>query len=42
MCEVTGQTINRGVGLGIEVHCTYKFYGPIAYINKLQELLCKL
>ena len=38
-CEVTGQRINRSVGLGIEVPCIYKFYGPVAYINKPRELL---
>ena len=26
-CEVTGSTINRGVGLGLEIPCQYKFYG---------------
>ena len=26
-CEVTGKTLNRGVQLGVEVPCVYKFYG---------------
>ena len=26
-CEVTGSQVNRGVGLGLEIPCTYKFYG---------------
>ena len=38
-CEVTGARLNRGVGLGMEVPCVYKFYGIKAHLQKLQELL---
>ena len=38
-CEVTGARLNRGVGLGMEVPCVYKFYGRSAYVKKLKELL---
>ena len=39
-CTVTGQRINRGVGLGVEVPCIYKFVGQTLYIDRLKELLC--
>ena len=38
-CEVTGSRVNRGVGLGLEIPCTYKFYGHKAYLDRLQTLL---
>ena len=38
-CEVTGSRVNRGVGLGLEIPCTYKFYGRQAYLDRLQTLL---
>ena len=38
-CEVTGIKINRGVGLGLEIPCIYKFYGHQAYLDRLQALL---
>ena len=31
-CEVTGSRVNRGVGLRLEIPCTYKFYGCQAYL----------
>ena len=37
--EVTGGYMNRGVGYGLEVPSTYKFFGPEAYIKKLKEVL---
>jgi len=40
-CEVTGRRVNRGVGLGMEVPCIYKFYGCQAHIKKLQEIVSK-
>ena len=39
LCKVTGNKINRGVGLGLEIPCTYKFYGHQAYLDRLQTLL---
>ena len=38
-CEVTGSRVNRGVGLGLEIPCTYKFYGRQVYLDRLQTLL---
>ena len=38
-CEVTGSSINSGVGLGLEIPCNYKFYGRQAYVDRLQTLL---
>lgn len=38
-CEVTGSRVNRGVGLGLEVPCIYKFYGRQSYLDRLQTLL---
>ena len=38
-CEVTGSSVNRGVGLGVEIPCKYKFYIRQTYIDKLQTLL---
>lgn len=37
-CEVTGERVNRGVQLGLEVPCTYKFYGRRTHIDKLKKL----
>ena len=33
-CEVTGERVNRGVQLGVEVPCVYKFYGRRSHITK--------
>ena len=38
-CEVTGSQVNRGVGLGLEIPCTYKFCGRQSYLDRLQTLL---
>ena len=38
-CKVTSSRVNRGVGLGLEIPCTYKFYGHQAYLDRLQTLL---
>ena len=37
--EVTGQKVNRNAGYGLEIPCTYRLYGPPAYINKMKELV---
>ena len=39
VCEVIGSRVNRGVQLGVEVPCIYRFYGRLTYINRLKELL---
>ena len=31
--------VNQGVGLGLEIPCTYKFYGRQSYLDRLQTLL---
>lgn len=36
---MTGSRVNRGVGLGLEIPCTYNFYGRQAYLDRLQTLL---
>ena len=38
-CEVTARPTNRGVDLGVEVPCTYRFYGRQSYIDRLNQLL---
>ena len=38
-CEVTGSSVNRRVGLRVEIPCKYKFYGRQAYVDRLQTLL---
>ena len=37
--KITGTQINRGACFGLEVPCTYRFYGPAAYIQKAQEVI---
>ena len=39
LCEVTGSSVNHGIGLGLEIPCNYQFYGHQAYIDTLQTLL---
>ena len=38
-CEVTGERLNHGVQLGVEVPCVYKYYGRQTHIDKLKELV---
>ena len=38
-CTVTGQRMNRGVGLVVKVPCTYRFTGQKLFIERLKELL---
>ena len=38
-CEVTGSSINDGVGLRHKIPCKYKFCGRQAYADRLQTLL---
>ena len=37
--KVTGTRVNRGAGYGLEIPCTYKFYGPRRFIDKLKTLI---
>ena len=39
LVEVTGPKINGGAGYGLEVPCTYHFYGAKSFIDKLKELV---
>ena len=34
--EVAGDQVNRGAGYGLEVPCTYRLYGPKAYVDKMK------
>ena len=36
-CEIAGERLNRGVQLGVEVPCLYKFYGRELHLAKLKE-----
>ena len=38
-CEVTCSSVNRQVGLGLEILCNYKFYRRQADIDRLRTLL---
>ena len=38
-CVVTGPRVNRGVQLGLEVPCLYKFFGRQDYVHRLKTLL---
>ena len=40
--EVTGKRVNRGAGYGLEIPCTYRLYGPPAYIKKMDGLVQSL
>ena len=37
--EITGQKVNRGAGHGVEAPCVYRLYGPIAYLQRTNELV---
>ena len=37
--EITGERVNHGAGMGLEVPCIYRLYGPKTYIDKLEKLL---
>lgn len=31
--EIKGQPLNRGAGMGMEVPCIYRLFGPTAYVS---------
>ena len=31
--QVTGNKVNHGAGLGLEIPCAYRLYGPKAYCD---------
>ena len=39
LVEVTGMKINRGAGYGLEIPCTYHFYGAKSLTDKLNKLV---
>ena len=38
-CEVTGERVNCGAGLGLKIPCVYTFYGCQPYMDQLKNLL---
>ena len=38
-CEVTGAMVNCDAGFVLEISCVYQFYGHLAYIERLKNLL---
>ena len=41
MAEITRMPLNRGAGMGMEVPCIYRLYGPEVYIIRLQDMVKK-
>ena len=41
-CEITGERINRSIGVGLEIPCIYRLSGKQLYINKLSIIVNKL
>ena len=39
---VDGVKLNRGAGYGLEIPCTYRFYGPKPYTDRLQEVVLSM
>ena len=39
VCEVIGNRLNRGVNMGVEVPCIYRFCGRQRYIERLNSIL---
>ena len=37
--EVTGDRVNRGAGYGLEIPCTYRFYGPKLYTDRVKHII---
>ena len=37
--QVTGNKVNRGAGLGLEIPCAYRLYGPKVYCDRLKKIL---
>ena len=42
LVEVKGAKVNRGAGYGLEIPCTYRFYGSKSFIDKLNQLVADL
>ena len=41
-CEVTGERINRGIGVGLEIPCKYHLRGMNIYVKKLSSIINNL
>ena len=41
-CEITGERVNRGIGVGLEIPCIYRLSGKQLYINELSIIVNKL
>ena len=39
MAEISGMPLNCGAGMGMEVPCIYRLYGPEVYITRLQDMV---
>ena len=37
--KVTAMAVNCGAGMGLEVRCRFKLYGPIQYVKRLEDVL---
>ena len=41
-CEVTGEKINRGIGVGLEIPCKYRLRHRSVYVKKLSSIINNL
>ena len=39
LVELTGEKINRGAGMGLELPCIYRLYGPRPYLDRLEAMI---
>ena len=39
LVEITGEKVNRGAGMGLELPCIYRLYGPRRYLDRLVVML---
>ena len=39
LIELTGEKINRGAGMGLELPCIYRLYGPRPYLDRLEAVI---
>ena len=37
--EMTAVPLNRGAGMGMEVSCVFKPYGPESYVKRLKDMI---
>ncbi len=41
MVEITGDPLNRGAGMGMEVPCIFHLFGPKLYLKRLEDIIKK-